>query len=197
MYTVRIKAGRAEASATVEVLPDPRTTITQRDRQAKMELMKKVSQRLEVAAEAVDRIVAFRKVISTVLTQAHDRSDDKVKSLRAEAEKVRKKLSNVADQFIEEPNRVQGITRNPRTVSVKLGSVLGSLRSSWDAPTSTQLTNLRQAESILESALKDFNKVFAEDVLAFQKTVESAELKLFPDQKPLDLDWKPEKKEKE
>ena len=197
MYTVKIKAGRAEASATVEVLPDPRTTITQRDRQAKMELMKKVSQRLEVAAEAVDRIVAFRKVISTVLTQAHDRSDDKVKSLRAEAEKVRKKLSNVADQFIEEPNRVQGITRNPRTVSVKLGSVLGSLRSSWDAPTSTQLTNLRQAESILESALKDFNKVFAEDVLAFQKTVESAELKLFPDQKPLDLDWKPEKKEKE
>ena len=196
-YTVRIKAGKVEASAPVEVLPDPRTTIAQGDRQAKMDLVKKVSQRLEVSAEAVDRIVAFRKTISAVLAQTQGRSDDKVKTLQGEAEKLRKKLSAVADQFIEEPNRVQGITRNPNTASVKLGSVLGSLRSSWDAPTSTQLTNLRQAEALLESALKDFNRVFAEDVPAFQKTVESAELKLFPDQKPLNLDWKPEKKEKE
>ena len=197
VYTVRIKAGKAEVSTTVQVLGDPRTTIAQGDRQAKSDLMKKVSQRLEVAAEAVDRIVAYRKIISAVLVQAQSRSDERVKTLRTEAEKLRKKLSIVADQFIEEPNRVQGITRNPNTVSVKLGSVLGSLRSSWDAPTSTQLTNLRQAEALLESALKDFNKVFAEDVPAFQKTVESAELKLFPEQKPLDIDWKPEKKGKE
>jgi hypothetical protein len=196
-YTVRIKAGKTEASTTVQVLADPRTTIAQRDRQAKFDLMRKVGQRLEVAAEAVDRIVAYRKIIGTVLTQAQGRSDDRVKPLRTEAEKLRKKLSAVADRFIDEPNRVQGITRNPNTVSVKLGSVLGSLRSSWDAPTSTQLTNLRQAETLLESALKEFNKVFAEDVAAFQKTVESAELKMFPEQKSLDMDWKSEKKEKE
>lgn len=196
-YTVRIKAGKAEASTTVQVLADPRTTIAQSDRQAKFDTMKKVSQRLEVAAEAVDRIVAYRKVISNVLTQAQGRTDDRVKTLRTEAEKLRKKLTTVADRFIDEPNRVQGITRNPNTVSAKLGSVLGSLRSSWDAPTSTQLTNLKQAETLLESALKEFNHLFAEDVPAFQKVVEGAELKMFPEQKPLDMDWKPEKKEKE
>ena len=196
-YTIRVKAGKVEASSTVEVLADPRTSVAQSDRQAKYDLMKKVMQRLEVAAEAVDRIVAYRKTISTVLAQAQGRSDDPAKAIRAEAEKLRRKLSGVADRFIDEPNRMQGITRNPNTVSSRLGSVMGSLRSSLDAPTSTQLTNLKQAEALLESALQEFNKVFAEDVPAFQKTVESAELKMFPEQKPLNIDWKPEKKEKE
>ncbi len=195
-YTVRIKAGRRETSGVVQILADPRTVVPQNDLQAKADMMKIVAQRLEVAAEAVDRIVAIRKVIDAVLDQAKSRSDDKVKNLRTEAEKVRKKLTEVADQFLDEPNRFQGITRSSNTVAAKLGSVQRSLGSSWDAPTSTQRTNLRQAEALLQEALGRLNRVFSEDVAAFQKSVESAELKLFPEYKTLDLDWKPEKKEK-
>lgn len=196
VYTVKIKAGRVEASTTVEVLPDPRMNIPQTDRQAKFDMMQQVSQRLEVAAEAVDGIVALRKVIDAVLQEAGDRRDEKVKALRAEASRLRKKLTSVADLFVEEPNRVQGITRNPNTVAAHLGSVLRSLGSSWDAPTPTQRTTLSQAEKVLQEALKTFNTTFSVDVPAFQKTVESAELKLFKEHQPLEMDWKPDQKEK-
>lgn len=194
-YTVRVKAGGAEATQTVEVLPDPRTNIPMADRQAKFELIQKVTQRVEVVAEAVERIVRVRRSIDAALEQARDRNDDAVRQLRAAANDLRKKLTAVADLFIAEPNRVQGLTRTSNTVSAKLNSVRSSLTATWDAPNSTQLTNLRQAEAALEAALKEFNKVFSEDVPAFKQKVDAAKLTLFPEQEPLNMDWRPRRRE--
>jgi photosystem II stability/assembly factor-like uncharacterized protein len=190
-YTVRIRSGRNEATATVEVMPDPRVNIPMADRQAKFEMIQKVTQRIEVAAEAVDRIVRIRRTIDAVLEQAQGRNDETTRQLRTAATDLRKKLTSVADKFVDEPNRVQGLTRSANTVASKLNSVRGSLSDTWDAPNSTQQTYFRQAEVRLDAALKDFNKVFSEDVPAFKQKVEAAKLTLFPDQEPLNMDWKP------
>ncbi len=192
---MRVRAGKAEATQTVEVLADPRVNISMADRQAKFDLIQNVTQRVEVVAEAVDRIVRMRRVIDAALEQGRERNDDTVKQLRATASDLRKKLTTVADLFIAEPNRIQGLTRSSNTVSARLNSVRGSLTATWDAPNSTQTTYLRQAEALLESSLKEFNKVFNEDVPAFKQKVEAAKLSLFPEQEPLDMDWKPRRKE--
>jgi len=194
-YTVRVKAGGVEAMQTVEVLPDPRVNIPMADRQAKFELIQKVTQRIEVVAEAVDRIVRMRRSIDAALEQARERNDEPVRQLRTAADSLRKRLTAVADLFIAEPNRVQGLTRNVHTVSAKLMAVRSSLTASWDAPNSTQTTNLRQAEAALESALKEFNKVFSEDIPAFKQKVDAAKLTLFPEQEPLNMDWRPRRRE--
>jgi hypothetical protein len=108
---------------------------------------------------------------------------------------LKKKLTAVVDKFADEPDRVQGITRRPNTASARLGYVLRSLSSSWDAVTLTQETYRRQAEAILESALKEFNKLFAEDVAAYRSKVEAANLSMFPEAEALDVNWKPKKKD--
>lgn len=108
---------------------------------------------------------------------------------------LKKTLTKVADKFIDDPSGTQGMTRRPNTASARLGSVLRSLGSSWDAPTLTQMTYLRQAESILEGALKDFNKIFTEDVATYKTKVEQAKLSLFPESDLLDMNWRPKKKE--
>jgi hypothetical protein len=95
---------------------------------------------------------------------------------------LKRVLTTVADKFVDDPSSVQGMTRRPNTVAARLGSVLRSLSSSWDAPTPTQLMYLRQAESILGEALKAYNKAFSEDVAAYKEKVESSENSLpFPE----------------
>ncbi|HTP12421.1 MAG TPA: hypothetical protein VMM37_02290 [Bacteroidota bacterium] len=194
-YTIRIKVGKEQAEQTVEVVPDPRVTIPVEARQQKFETIMKVGGHLEVAAEAVDRIQKTRKAIDQVLGQLTGKRDESTRILRKASADLKKALSTVADKFIDDPNAVQGITRRPNTVSGRLGNVLRSLSSSWDAPNPTQLTYLRQAEAILDDALKSYNKVFAEDVASYKEKVDQAKLSAFPETGSLDLNWKPKKKE--
>lgn len=194
-YTVQIKAGIHEASQTVEILPDPRTNIPMAARQQNFDTRQRVAQRMSVAAEAVDRIVKTRKAIDAVLEQLREKNHDSGRELRQAANDLKKRLTGVADKFVGEPNRVQGLARSSKTVAAKLGSVSSSLGSSWEAPSSTQMTYLRQAEELLESVLKDFNKVFSEDVAAFKQKVEAAKLTLFPESEALDINWTPKKRE--
>jgi hypothetical protein len=194
-YTVRIKLGKLEVTQMVDVLPDPRASIPLEVRRQKYETIVKVGERIEVVAEAVDRIQKTRKAIDFVLAQVKDRKDDTAKVLKKVSEDLKKKLTAVVDKFADEPDRVQGITRRPNTASARLGYVLRSLSSSWDAVTLTQETYRRQAEAILESALKEFNKLFAEDVAAYRSKVEAANLSMFPETEALDVNWKPKKKD--
>jgi hypothetical protein len=194
-YTVRIKMGKEEVTQTVEVYPDPRVVVPSEARQQKSETILKLSRHLEVVAEAVDRIQKTRKAIDAALGQLKERKDEVSKNLRKESSDLKKTLTKVADKFIDDPAAVQGMTRRPNTVSSRLGSVLRSLGSSWDAPTPTQLTSLRQAESIFEEALRDFNKTFSDAVPAYKTKVEQAKLSLFPEGDTLDVNWRPTKKE--
>ncbi|MEK6756409.1 MAG: hypothetical protein AABZ02_09700, partial [Bacteroidota bacterium] len=194
-YSVRIKLGKLEATQTVDVLPDPRTSIPLEVRRQKYDAIVKVGERIEVVAEAVDRIQKTRKAIDFVLGQIKDRKDDTAKVLKKASEDLKKRLTTVADNFAQEPDRVQGIASRPNTASARLGYVFRSLSSSWDAITPTQETYLRQAEAILENALKEFNKAFAEDVAAYRSKVEAAKLSIFPESEALDVNWKPKKKE--
>ncbi|MDP2884380.1 MAG: hypothetical protein Q8P51_05085 [Ignavibacteria bacterium] len=194
-YTVRIKMGKEEATQTVEVFPDPRVVVLSEERQQKSETILRLGRHLEVAAEAVDRIQKTRKAIDAALSQLKERKDEVSKNLRKESTDLKKTLTKVADKFIDDPAAVQGLTRRPNTVSSRLGSVLRSLGSSWDAPTPTQLTSLRQAESIFKEALRDFNKTFSEAVPAYKAKVEQAKLSLFSEGDTLDVNWRPTKKE--
>lgn len=193
MYTVWIIAGTHQATQTVEVRTDPRTSVPLPVRQQNFDMRQRVAQRMSVAAEAVDRIVKTRKAIDGVLETIRDRSDSTSRELQRSASELKRQLTDVADKFVEEANRVQGISRSSQTVASKLSSIMNSLSSSWDAPNSTQQIYLRQAEDILEGALKEFNSVFRQNVSAFRQKVEAARLTRFPNDEPLNLDWKPKK----
>ncbi len=189
-YTIKIKAHKQEATQVVEVKADPRINVSPADRQKKFELQQTVARRIEVATEAIERIVKTRRAINAVLEQARERNDDTAKTIRKSANDLRKKLTDVADLFLEEPNRVQGITRSSQTVAAKLTFVSRSLASSWDPPTSTQMTYLRRAEAALQDALKAWNDLFAKDVVAFRQHVETAKLSTVPAYELLNMEWK-------
>jgi hypothetical protein len=164
-------------------------------RQQKYDLVLAVGAKLEVAAEAVNRIQKVRAAVEVVLGQIKERRDEVAGKLKKQSAELKKTLTRVAEQFVDDPSGTQGIVRQPNTVSAKLGNVARSLGSSWDAPTPTQLAYLRQAEEILARALKEFNRAFSEDVAAYRLAVEQAKLPLVPESETLDQTWKPKKRE--
>ncbi len=188
-YTVRLKAEGKSVDGTVIVRSDPRMEISPESRGRKLAMQKAVGQRLEVAAEAVSRIQKVRSAIQLVMDQTKGAKDSVSKELRGQGEQLRKKLSSVADLFIYDSKGVQGITRDPNTVSSRLGGVMGSLGSSWDEPNDTQRREFRQAEQLLETALETYNEVFAQDVPEYQSLVGADRLKLFPEELTLSIDW--------
>ncbi len=189
-YTIRLIVGKDTAAQTVQVIADPRVSISQEARKQKYDQIQAIYQRVGVASEAVDRIVKTRRAIDQTLELLRDKRDSTARALRQEAESLRTQLTRVADLFVDEPNRVQGITRNPKTVSALFGGVIGMMGSSWEAPTSTHTTYLRQANAKLEDALNEFNAVFSGPVQAFRTQVDTLRLSAYPAIEPLNVDWK-------
>jgi len=194
-YTIRVKLGTQEVSQTVEIVPDPRMPSATEAQLQKYNLTLAVGAKLEVAAEAVNRIQKTRRAIDLVVGQIRDRKDEVAKNLKKQSADLKKALTRVADLLIDDQSNSQGMVRQPNTVSARLGGVARSLGTSWDAPTPTQLTYLRQAEGVLGRALKEFNKVFSEDVASYRSAVELAKLPLVPEGDTLDPAWKPKKRE--
>ncbi len=194
-YTVKVRFGKEEVTGTVEVKADPRYTLPITDRQKKLEAIIAVGQKLEVAAEAVDRLQKTKQTIDLVTQQIRSRRDSVAANLRKMGEELKKAITDVSDLFAEEPGRVQGLTRNPNTVAAKLGYVARSLSSSWDAPTETQAVYARQAEEVLKSALDKYNDLYTTKVELYKKAVEEAKLSFFPERQQLDLQWRPRRRE--
>ncbi|NOY58556.1 MAG: hypothetical protein GXO75_06445 [Calditrichaeota bacterium] len=189
-YKVVVKVGEEVAAGTVEVLPDPRQKIDLAARKEKYELMRKVGKLGEIVAEALDNISATDKTLNIVLETTKGKKDTALKSLGKECRKLQKKLKKIKGLFVSVSEK-QGIVSEDN-VYRKLRSVQGSLSSSYDKPTPSQLKNLEQAKNALDQALKKYNVFFEKSVVPFEENIIKSGLKLFPQFKPLSI--KAEKK---
>ncbi len=187
-YTVRVLHAEEEATATVEVLSDPRYDIPPSQRQDKLDLQLHAQQRLEVVTEAIERIRDATESVDKVLDHVKSNDDSVSQALRESGKELKETLAGLDERFTG-GTEVQGIRRNPDAAQRMLSSAYFALGSSWDAPTEAQRIYLEQAEARLAEVLEEVNQVFAEDVPAFRQQVGQARLELFPEEEPLMLDW--------
>jgi photosystem II stability/assembly factor-like uncharacterized protein len=191
-YAVRVTHGDAQGSATVRVIADPRFDIPAADRRAKSDMVMQAGRRGEVMAEAIERIRRTKNAVDQVLGHLESRDDSASAALSEAGRSLNTRLSEMEERMMGQQD-VQGIRRDPTTVSALLFAAYGSLSSSADAPTEAQHLLLEQAEQALQEALEEVNTVFAEDIAAFRAQVRAAELELFPQEAALTIDWRPEK----
>ncbi len=199
-YTVTVKYGDSEASGSVNVLPDPRYDIPRGERVAKYETLMHVGALSEVLTDAVEQIRNTRSEIDDVLelarksgaqetatsTNGDPPGGDANRELMKAGRELKTKLTELEKMFWEAPGTTKGIVRSDSPLR-RIGYVGGSLGSSWDAPTPAQLTYLEQAESMLQAALADLNRLFAEDVAAFRGQVEGAGISFLEPAEPLQM----------
>ncbi len=189
-YTARLKMGKEEVTASIEVLPDPRYNISPEERKKKYDTMAGIQGKIKIVAEAVSRIQNTVKSVDMVLEQTRERKDSAAADLKRAGEALKKTLASLSEKFVMRQDR-QGLFRGGDEALGKLSGVMNSMGSSWDAPTETQLAYLKYAESTLEKSLAEFNKVFDGDVKKFQEKIEAAKVLFFTVKESLDMNWTP------
>jgi photosystem II stability/assembly factor-like uncharacterized protein len=189
-YSVRVSFTGAQATGRVEVTADPRFAITADERRAKHDMLLLVGQRQEVAVEAVERLRNTKKAVDQMLERLKSRPDTSgAGAVRDAADQLKKQLTEVEELFVGAVGR-QGIVGARDAVLNRIGSVYGSLASSWGPPTDAEQVYWRQAEALLSPALERLNRVLGEPVAAFRARLSPAELELFPAHEPLTAEWR-------
>ena len=78
------------------------------------------------------------------------------------------------------PEGTKGIVYSDDRVWNRLGYAMGSMQSSWDAPTGAQRAYLREAERTASEVLSELDDLYAGEVAAFRESVRAAGLTLMP-----------------
>lgn len=180
-YTVKIEYGGYEDMKDVQLLPDPRLNISQRDYEKKYQTLLDIGGSVEIAADAVDRIKKLNKTLDFILhRKKNDDSDSTMKHLYEDAEELKNKLKDVTRLFIRIPNEKQGITGEDNVMR-KFWYVTRSLSSSFDKPTDSQLSYLHHAEKKLAYAVDKLNHLIETDVKEFKMKLTEEKFNFFPE----------------
>jgi photosystem II stability/assembly factor-like uncharacterized protein len=194
-YGVAVKYGDHEATGRVTVHPDPAREIPLAERETKFAAIMHCGAVQEVIAEAINRIRATRNEIDAVLgmvtTAAEEGAEEEGarganRRLMRAGREVKESLDEVEKLFWDPPGGGQRDSRRD-TPYRTIGSVMRSLGSTWDAPTPAQEAYMDASEDMLQDALVEFNRVFAEDVVAFRGQVEEAGLTFLEAKEPLEV----------
>lgn len=202
-YTVKLTFGGEEASRAVEVQPDPREQATPEDRGSKYETLLRAGALRESLADAITLIHRVRRDIDATVTRIERRekaaqAEAKVPreagaspgagtdELRTRAEDIRDRLKEIEER-IRVPEDAKGIVYSDDRVWNMAGYALGSLQSSWDAPTEAQLTYLDRAEQAARAVLSDLNEVITSELAPFRQAARQAGLELLPEEEPLEI----------
>ncbi len=188
-YTVTATLDSAESSATVDVTFDPRYDIPLADRQRKLEVLERASQRQAVAREAMHRMDQAKESIDAVqgLLEKDDSTHAEIREL---GDSLKAKLDELREEF-DGPSDIQGFIQTPNTVMSKLGEAIGGLSSYWGAPTPSQMVYLQHAETRLREVLERVNQAIDDDYAEFRRRAGALELSVMKEVEAISIDWQP------
>ena len=214
-YTVRVSYGQGDdevtAEGTVEVLADPRIQISSADRDANWDAIQKAGALQEALAAAVSRIGELRSDIQTVQKKAsakkkddgesedgesasegeseessEEEADDGPAPLPKQAGDLLKKLGELEDEIWTKPG-TKGITARNKALN-KVGSLIGSLQSSWEAPNPSQQNVMRQVTNLVEGLLGELREIEEGDLATFREATRTEGVELLPEQEAVTIE---------
>jgi hypothetical protein len=186
-YNVVVKYGGREAKGTISVVPDPELKSSQADWQAWDAAVVRTGELQNAVADAANRLAATRKEVNAAVAklEARDREreraggakgpDDAGKALRQSARDLQKKISAVERRLLVSSEQ-KGLIEDPSTVVSQVENARRSVGASWETPNASARAYIDQAEAAARPVLADINKLYAEDVPAFQKKLADAKV---------------------
>jgi len=162
-YQVRIQVEGAEASASLEVLPDPRVDISMEDRIRKRQALQQAMDIFRAADEVGSGLTTITEGLDRVREAVGDRRDEVAMSLLAMADSLEARVETMADELaqVDEGRRA-----------------LYSMGQTRDAPTEADGINLIRSGEALDRVIGGFNTLVAREVRSFRDAVEDAGLTL-------------------
>jgi hypothetical protein len=184
-YGVTVKLGEHEAHGTVRVLPDPRSSNTEADWQAREAAIRRTIELRDRLVQAVERIRVTRSDVDLALERVRRLRQNKEKegeaeaALRKAAAPLRAALDALERRFWLPYDTVGLVDRDD--LEARLLDVRTYVSATWEPPSPTHLEYLRQVEVDAEKAFADLDRLFTTDVAAFRRQAREAGAKLLPE----------------
>jgi len=182
-YKLKISYDGATDSATITIKMDPRMDISVADMRKNQEYVEDIMKKVELLADAFDRIKESKETIESVKKLTPRGRDEKTQTLREATRKVEEAMKEMTKNLIQEESG-QGISRNPDMITRKLWGLRSAL-TAIEPLNDTEKLTIRQTEEALDKELEKVNVFYSEDWADFRKVVEESDLSLFKDYKPL------------
>ena len=185
-YTVRISHGDASSTTEVTVRKDPRIDVTMADLQAKHDLQMDMMDLTATATEAADRLRDAMERTQQIDDVLSDRDDEAATAATDSGAALRDSIDALLVEL--RGREVEGIRRDPTTVTAHMGRASFYLGSSEGAPSETDRTAMQHAKRRLRTWIDNVNAFFAGDWAAYQETVSAANIQLVKAVAPLEME---------
>ena len=176
-YTIKVTYNGQSEESKVRVYMDPRVEVDEANLRERHALYSTWQNQAEVMSEAVARIRDAFKTLDTVGGLLEDLDEDTATSLKDSIKENRDRLTELGEHFAGK--QVQGIRRDPTTVTSKMFTASGYIFSGMDAPDPSVHIAMEQARERLATALEEVNTFFSTDWTSFKNAVQEAEVSLF------------------
>jgi len=174
-YQVQLKVGKQSYSANFEIRKDPRVESTQEELQAQFDLLLKIRDKVSETNSALNTINSLRKQVDEWEQRAKGHA--LYEKLTAQGKQVKEKLTAIERELIQPKAKDQLDTLDmPIKLNAKLIALSGAVSSADAAPTRSSYQVFDALVQRLETQFQQLRTVIADDVAAFNKLVQEANL---------------------
>jgi hypothetical protein len=185
-YKIRIMYDGKEFVQPVVVKPDPRYAPDTEGRQQTQELALKTGYLLETMARIYKQVEETKKAVKTVLDYSANLDAARSNALKKPAEELGQKL-NALSKKIEPEKDKQGLNDFEDVLSPKVNDLLGSVTSTYGAPTQGSKVKYDRLKKVVGNLVRDFNETYEKEVARFQKRVQESGFTIFKSVEKLEM----------
>ncbi|MEM9667350.1 MAG: hypothetical protein AAF950_00365 [Pseudomonadota bacterium] len=192
-YHITVKFEDAEATRSVDVLADPRSTYSPDDHRANDAFLAEVEALQSQMNDALLQIIDARRDIASIDTLISERKrrdsidgDDEGHPLNALGKQGRdlKTALDEAEKRFRVPPETKGIIFDADKAGSRIGLAAFYAGSTYDSPSAGARKEFARARDTLDSAIDELNAVLSGDLVVFRTAILEADIDLL-DQSPV------------
>lgn len=185
-YKMVVHKGKDADSTNIIVKADPRYDNPKAVYDAKEKFADRVNKSGAKLTEAIDRITDAEETIKKIEAQLRDTEGKNADTLRKATKAINDSLKTIRNFIFGEPDERQGLTRsNQVTVLQHYNQARFAPFQKLAAPGRNEENTLKIAEDAIAEAVQKVNTFFESKWADYQKLVESTQVKLFKEYKPI------------
>jgi len=177
-YWVKAEYMGYRDSIKVQVIDDPRLTISAAEREAKNATVRDLYKVVERSTKAYERLKEAEKTIGLVESQFVNVPDSLKKEVNKLGSAIKDSISVLKEKFFQH-KEVKGIQRNPDMLNAKLRNAFGYIDGGLGAPNAATQTAIATAKREAESLIENVNTLFDTQWKDYRVKVEAVKFSVF------------------
>ncbi len=163
-YQARVTADGQSQTVPLEIVADPRTTVSQADLQAQFDLAARINARVHAAHEAVLRLRHIKRQVEARAGEAAQ--------VKPQAEALVAQLTGIEGEIYQYRNRSSQDPLNfPIRLNNKLAALQGVVEAGDGAPTEQSVAVFQELSGRLDEQLRRVDAAVSGEVAAFNRTL--------------------------